>query len=321
MRFSVESWSPEYGIAADDDQLDERGRRGRRRRSSARSTSGRPSRRLRRRRPCGRADRCSSTACGGSTPGSGSTTVTGAHAGVCASVAAGVVVVHGRTGGGRRGRSCPRGLFVAASAGAAPIETRHASYELVPTADDDPASIYLAIHGRMTALEARLAGDLDARGRRLRRTAARAQRPAGGRLREDPARALPARRGRSDPRAPRRRASARRSSSSVGRGLQGLSRYSWYLRLPGPRSAAAGGHRPLRARRARHRRRRGRAGRPPHRDPAAVRQRAAQGAPRPAEPLPDRRPRARPPPPPRRPAPARARAPGHRRRPVLSVAH
>ena len=83
-------------------------------------------------------------------------------------------------------------------------------------------------------------------------------------------------------------------------------RYSWYLRLPGPRAQPLSGvvrvevpalgcvDRGRRPRRRRH----------PH--PAPFRQRGPQGPARPAQPVPDRRAGTAPPPPPRRPARHRA---------------
>ncbi len=111
----------------------------------------------------------------------------------------------------------------------------------MPTPDDDPASIYLAIHGRMTGLEARLAGDLDAevvvfdgplRGRNDPR--------AVGYVKTQHVRYLP------DEVAPILGALGDGERTPIfliggAAGLQGLSRYSWYLRLPGPRTQPLAG--------------------------------------------------------------------------------
>ena len=82
--------------------------------------------------------------------------------GVCATVAAGAV----RCSDGRAQVIEPqvaRGLFAAASPTAGPIVTKHGTYELVPCAGDDPEALYLGIHERMTALETGLSvlGDAD----------------------------------------------------------------------------------------------------------------------------------------------------------------
>jgi hypothetical protein len=237
MRFSVESWAPEYGIGADDDQRDER----------ATPVDASIERAL---------DEWSPIV--PPTHGAQPERVlfvdgvrridarvwihdgAAAHAGVCASVAAGVVsCTAGRAEVGEVLVS--RGLFVAASAGAAPIETRHARYELVPTADDDPDSVYLAIHGQMTALEARIAADIESevvvfdgplRGRNDPR--------AVGYVKTQHVRYLP------EEVAPILGAlgdGERTPLFLIGgaAGLQGLSRYSWYLRLPGPRTQPLAG--------------------------------------------------------------------------------
>jgi hypothetical protein len=241
MRFSVEAWAPEYGIAADDDRLEEGG-------APVDATIERPLDQWAPILPTAPAPTA--------TPDrilfvDGVRRIDAriwihdgdhAHTGVCASVAAGVVTCCGERAevGGVVVR---RGLFVAAASGATPIETRHAHYELVPTADDDPESIYLAIHGQMTALEARMAADLDAevvvfdgplRGRNDPR--------AVGYVKTQHVRYLP------EEVAPilGRLGDGERTPlfliGASGRGpASSLSRYSWYLRLPGPRSQPLAG--------------------------------------------------------------------------------
>jgi hypothetical protein len=240
VKFSVESWAPEYGIAADDDQLDERA-------TPVDATIERP---LDQWAPIAPSPALTATA-------DRILFVDGvrridarvwihdgdrAHAGVCASVAAGVVTCCG--GRAEVGQVLvQRGLFVAATSGATPIQTRHARYELVPTTDDEPESIYLAIHGQMTALEARIAGDLDGevvvfdgplRGRNDPRAVGYVKTQHVRYLPEDVAPIL-GRLGDGE-RTPLFLigATARGPASS-------LSRYSWYLRLPGPRSQPLAG--------------------------------------------------------------------------------
>lgn len=79
-----------------------------------------------------------------------------AHPGVCATVAAGVVrTVRGRTEPDRAQvveALVSRDLYATAG-GADAIVTRAGTYELVACAGDSPEEIYLAIHGRMTELE------------------------------------------------------------------------------------------------------------------------------------------------------------------------
>ncbi len=149
MRFSVETWAPEYGASIESDVLARHDRAGRRRRSSDRSATGRRSpptavdrprrilfvdgvRRIDARIWIADGDR--------------------AFAGVCASVAAGVVSVRGGDRGGRR-RVGAAIRHRAGAASADDITTRHAPYAHVPLPTDDPAAVYLAIHDRMTALE------------------------------------------------------------------------------------------------------------------------------------------------------------------------
>ncbi len=74
------------------------------------------------------------------------------HAGVCASVAAGVVECAGTTAT-VTGALVRRAVIAPSAAGGDDITTRHAHYAHVPTASDDPGAAYLAIHARMTALE------------------------------------------------------------------------------------------------------------------------------------------------------------------------
>jgi len=74
------------------------------------------------------------------------------HAGVCASVAAGVVECCGGTAVVTRAL-VRRAVIAPSAADATDITTRHACYAHVPSVADDAGAAYLAIHARMTALE------------------------------------------------------------------------------------------------------------------------------------------------------------------------
>lgn len=82
-----------------------------------------------------------------------------ARPGVCASVAAGVV---GSVGGRARvvDARVARGLFTTA-ADAGPIATRWGTYELHPVADDTVDALYLRVHEAMIALESEVAAALE----------------------------------------------------------------------------------------------------------------------------------------------------------------
>jgi hypothetical protein len=115
--------------------------------------------------------------------------------------------------------------------------TKHAAYEYVPTAGDDPDAVYLAIHERMTALESKIATDdrcevvvFDGplRGRND---------PAGvGYVKTQHVQYLP------EPVVPvlGRLADGDRTPVFLVGG-RGFTRYSWYLRLPGPRNQPLSG--------------------------------------------------------------------------------
>lgn len=148
--------------------------------------------------------------------------------GVCATVAAGVV---------RCDRSAEvtavevrHGVYATAGA-AGPIVTPHVTYELVPCAGDTPEDLYLGVHRRMTALEVEVSAsasdcelvvfDGPLRGR---------ERPEGvGYVKTQHVRYLPEHLqgvlgGLDD---------GQRSPVFLIGGR--FTRYSWYLRLPGPR--------------------------------------------------------------------------------------
>ena len=71
---------------------------------------------------------------------------------VCVSLAAGATVCAPGTAT-TKGTRVARALVAPASSTAGPIGTRHATYEFVPAQDDTPEATYLAIHRRRTELE------------------------------------------------------------------------------------------------------------------------------------------------------------------------
>jgi len=79
------------------------------------------------------------------------------HAGVCASVAAGVVECTDSMAVVTRAL-VRRAVIAPSEAAGADIRTRHADYAHVPTVGDDAGAAYLAIHARMTALEHEVVG-------------------------------------------------------------------------------------------------------------------------------------------------------------------
>ena len=83
------------------------------------------------------------------------------RAGVCASVTAGAVRCEAGTAK-VIGPVVFRGMYAAASDQAGPIVTRHGTYEFVPCVGDAPDDLYRGIHDRMTDLELTLAEGDDA---------------------------------------------------------------------------------------------------------------------------------------------------------------
>lgn len=158
MRFAVESWAPEYGVAADSTHLDE--------------TSGEVDATV----EVAEADWQPLTP--------PPTTETPDHVlfvdgvrrieariwyhdgdvvrpGVCASVAAGSVVCRGPEAVVHQ-VEVVRGFFARSAPTAGPISTRHGTYEYFPCPGDTADDIYLGIHEQMTAVEARIAASHDA---------------------------------------------------------------------------------------------------------------------------------------------------------------
>jgi hypothetical protein len=227
VRFSVETWAPDYGIAADAEQFEdasdtvdaevERPLAGWA--AIAPTASDRPERimfidgvrRIDARVWIHDGER--------------------SHVGVCASVAAGVVTCIGKQAEVTH-VGVARGLFAAARSGAGPIVTRHAAYEYLPTSGDDPESLYLAIHKRMTSLELAAAVghaydlvvfDGPLRGRETPNSV--------GYVKTQRVQYLP------DEVVPLlgRLGDGERTPVFLIGGRGGFTRYSWYLRLPGPR--------------------------------------------------------------------------------------
>jgi hypothetical protein len=227
VRFSVETWAPEYGVAADAEQFDDASQR----------VDAEVERPLAAWAPIPVA------------AGAGPERILfidgvrridarvwihdgdRAHVGVCASVAAGVVTC----AAGRAEVSeveVRRGVFAPATSGAGPIVTRHATYAYVPTAGDDPDALYLAIHEQMTALEVAMAAshgcqlavfDGPLRGRND---------PHGvGYVKTQRVQYLP------EPVVSilGQLGDGERTPLFLIGGGRGVTRYSWYLRLPGPR--------------------------------------------------------------------------------------
>ena len=305
MRFAVETWAPEYGVAADAETLEDGGER-------VDVDVEVPTAAWAPIFPSGpRAERLMFV--DGVRRIDARVWITdddGVHAGVCASVAAGAVVVNG-------GGACvvehrvERAVVAAGARAGGEIATVHGRYGFVPAQGDDPDAVYLAIHELMTALEARVATAPDCdvvvfdgplRGRN--------DAQAVGYVKTQRVQYLP------DDLMPVLVALGDGERTPLFLiGGRGFSRWSCYVRLPGATVPSAVGHRSPGAPGSGRRRRRRRPGRPGGGDAPPVRQRAAQGAAGAAEPVPDRRPRAAPAPPPRRPVRPRAgAAPGGGRR-------
>lgn len=227
MRFAVEAWAPEYGSSIEAPELDTAGR-------AVDASIEAP------------AGAWAPIACAGTAPAPEVLFVDGVRRvdarvwitdadvtrpGACATVAAGVVRCDGAAEViDARVERC---LF-SRPEGAESIETRHGTYELVPLADDGADAVNLAIHDRMTAVEKAVSEGLAG---------------AGGALvvYDGPLR------GRADPggvgyvKTQHVQYLEAGEHAVVGRLGDGertplfliggrFGRYSWYLRLPGPRA-------------------------------------------------------------------------------------
>ena len=152
-----------------------------------------------------------------------------ARAGVCASVAAGAVRCT-RSEAHVVDAAVMRGVYAAPSEAAGPIVTDHGTYEFVPCASDAPDSVYNGIHEQMTRLETRFGNDDDAdmvvfdgplRGR---------INPKGvGYIKTQHVQYLPE----SEQRVLQLLDTGQRTPLFLIGGA-GFTRWSWYLRLPGP---------------------------------------------------------------------------------------
>lgn len=232
MRFSVESWSPEYGIAADQNAFEEAA-------NSVDATIERP------------LDQWSGIQPPRQEAPARVLFVDGvrridarvwihdgqrSHVGVCASVAAGAVECSS-TASAVIAVNVGRGIFAPAASGATSVVTKHATYEYRPTTSDEPQAIYNGIHELMTELEMSAAIEHSAdlvvfdgplRGRND---------PIGvGYIKTQQVQYLP------DEVVPilGQLGDGERTPLMLIGG-HGFTRFSWYLRLPGPRTQPLAG--------------------------------------------------------------------------------
>lgn len=151
--------------------------------------------------------------------------------GVCASVAAGVVECAGNAAT-VTSAEVRRALIASADAGAQSVRTRHADYEHVAIEGDDPGAVYLAIHDRMTALEQEVVGshgsDLVVFDGPLR---GRTDPHGVGYVKTQHVQYVP-----DEVAGVLGRLGDGQRSPLIQIGDRGHGRWSWYLRLPGPRS-------------------------------------------------------------------------------------
>lgn len=152
--------------------------------------------------------------------------------GSCATVAAGAVAcrgVHAEVVGAR----VQRGVFTPPSDSAGPIVTEHGTYDHFSVATGSPEDLYLGIHELMTDLETQIVPDAGAddlivfdgplRGRRTPRSVGLIKTQHVQYLEDDLQRVV----GQLD-------AGQRTPLFLIG--STGFARWSWYLRLPGPRT-------------------------------------------------------------------------------------
>lgn len=237
MRFSVESWSPEYGVAADADLFDDGSDR----------VDATVERAL---------DRWAPIVPSATTMPATVLFVDGVrrvdariwihgpdrvYAGVCASVAAGVVACRSGAAGGATVEDVRIGrvLVARAATAASPVGEEPGRYEVAPAVSEDPNAVYAAIHGRMTALEQGLAagheGELVVFDGPLR---GRSHPHGVGYVKTHQVQYLPEQ---VVPVLARLGDGERTPLFLIGDGGTGLARWSWYLRLPGPRTQPLAG--------------------------------------------------------------------------------
>ncbi|MDE0606140.1 MAG: hypothetical protein OXH78_03180 [Acidimicrobiaceae bacterium] len=158
------------------------------------------------------------------------------RAGVCASVAAGAVRCT-RSEAHVVDVAVMRGVYASPSEAAGPIATSHGTYEFVPCASDAPDDVYNGIHEQMTRLETQFGNDDDAdlvvfdgplRGR---------MNPNGvGFVKTQHVQYLP-----ESQQAVLQKLKAGQRTPVFLIGGRGFTRWSWYLRLPGPKSSPHAG--------------------------------------------------------------------------------
>lgn len=151
------------------------------------------------------------------------------RSGLCASVAAGAVRCESTTARVVAATVC-RAVYAEASSAAGPVRTRHGTYEFVPCVSDLPDDLYKGIGDRMALLETNVASSDDAdlvvfdgplRGR--------TDRNGVGFVKTQQLQYLPDRQ--------QRVLSTLRPGQRTPLfliGSSGFTRWSWYLRLPGP---------------------------------------------------------------------------------------
>lgn len=232
MKFSVESWAPEYGIAADQNAFEEAA-------DSVDAAIERPLDQWEGIQPSPHEVPERILFVDGVRRIDARVWIhdgNRSHVGVCASVAAGAVECSS-TAAVVIATHVKRGLFAPASAGAGPVASRHAIYEYRPTVSEEPEAIYNGIHELMTELEMAAAVnhtselvvfDGPLRGRND---------PIGvGFIKTQQVQYLP------DELMPilgMMNDGERTPLLLIGG--RGFTRYSWYLRLPGPRTQPLSG--------------------------------------------------------------------------------
>ena len=157
MKFTVETWAPEYGVAADAAQLEDAS-------EQVDIEVERPGEKWEPIAPSDIVAPSSVVFIDGVRRIDARVWITDGelvHAGVCASVAAGAVLCEGNEAH-VVDAVVHRGLYSISSPEAGPVVTRHGTYEFVPCVGEAPENLYDGIHGQMTGLETNLAISDDA---------------------------------------------------------------------------------------------------------------------------------------------------------------
>ena len=231
MRFAVESWAPEYGVAADGSQLEE---------SDLKIDATVET-------PLALWAPITPSA----SPVSNVLFVDGVRridarvwitadeitrVGVCATVAAGAVLC--RPGSATLAEAVvSRGLFAVENSESASISTQYGTYQFCAVPGDSPEELYLGVHSRMTDIEATVAAKHDAElvvfdGPLRGRTDVAAM----GYVKTQHVQYLPP-----DVASILGRLAPGQRTPLFMMGAKGSTRYSWYLRLPGPISQPLAG--------------------------------------------------------------------------------